>query len=653
MAEEPPEQTGSSDFSGNPGNFRSPLPYEQSLDPNSAPAEPNPTGVAEGLSVSEESPQPQPDDQLKDGWNFGYETDSGHVVIRRGNESKLIDKDAYQQLREINPKDEIEKAAAGMNSQAEALSNRLDEIIPEQNDSTDSSVRSEQQDGSKEEIEELKNRIEELEQERENDRREAERRHQELLDEIKSLGGAGGEEPPEPPESPPVEEPPEPEPEPESEPEPEPEPAQTTSAEPAPPQQAEAPELGAVPNSEPRSAAALGELNTSRDDLVRFTILRRARSWDGFTARRREDAEAYDRAYEAYLQNKSAYLQALRDEQEAGGLNAQQIIDQHLAPAEYRLQREFAQAVYDIDQQNYEESQRAGGFRAWRERQLKRWANLSTRRKLMIGLAVGVGAGVASGALGLGLFGLAAGSAARYSVGILNRVASARNVSERSRDQEVVRVQREESRERTNRARSRLRLGALDTDEYLAGLADRTEGYHGGEMRRARRRNRIGLAIMAAGAVSSVIGGAELAGLDLPRLPRFWDIFDNHGGAGGNSIDMSNFHPDSFRGPTGDDAVRNALHVLERNDMQVSGVSPDKIHAISQQLAGQHFHMASGMEAAPGGGLQQHIVDWTTGRVSNAGASNLQGFEKTGGSSVDAWADFIKIAQNNGVSITQ
>lgn len=363
-------------------------------------------------------------------------------------------------------------------------------------------------------IDSLKNQLQELEAARQQDRIESAARQTELEKEIERLKNKIKDQasnPPPPPHPPPS---------------------------PPPPPPEEDPPPGAENQSNPPEP----------DDLARFTILRRARSFDFYSRQARTDRRAYERAYQSYEQSKIAYLTHMRDQLKSNqNLSEEEIVGQ-LSVEEFKMQRQFAEKVRAIDEENYSQSIEAGGFRAARARFLKRWAEFSWKRKIAIGLVAGGGAAIASATLGLGLFGLAVGAGARASLSILNHSASIKNRAKVEYEHEVGRINRAEVRDRIDRTRnnlngrrrSLLRLGGTsraESDRYLQNLHERTSGYHSGELSRARRRNRIGLAIMGASVAAVGVGVAELAGIGLPRIPNIggWGGGNHHGLGGGGS----------------------------------------------------------------------------------------------------------------------
>lgn len=422
------------------------------------------------------------------------------------------------------------------------------------------------------------------------------------------------------------------------------------------------PELAPGPTQAERLTEAQAALEEARNALIDITIRRKARSWDGVINRGAADAEAYGPAMNAYKESLANYLQLRRE-----GLEAQEGVDEkdiseQLTIDTYAEQRLFEEQGVARNNAILDEIASGEGKnffgKMWGKRAnlLRRWANLSTKKKLLIGLGLGVGAGLASAGLGLGLAGLAGASAAKFSLGLFNRRASLRNVSERSRDQEIGRI---------NRAQEMVLADLpedIDWDEYRGQLIDRVESDLDGRIQHAQRRNRLGNALLLA---SGLAMGAGIAGLEgvipNPNILHGIGIGGTHHTAaesiGASHIDMTHFHPGSFYGRTPHEAVGNMFGVISGNHIQAHGLTSEKINAITQDMMDHHWRIASGMEDAAHGGLRQHIVDvannWAGGRTGNADASALQGLRRINGSSVENWQKFMQVATKHGVTFTQ
>ncbi|HEU5004938.1 MAG TPA: hypothetical protein VFT49_02505 [Candidatus Saccharimonadales bacterium] len=385
-----------------------------------------------------------------------------------------------------------------------------------------------------------------------------------------------------------------------------------------------------------RAERAQKALNRARDDLVRFTILRRARSISSLW--HRGEGQAYDAAQENYRNALRDFMAA-----QAEGLRAQnpdmsdaEIIEA-LAPMEYAEQKAFAERVHSMDQEMFE-----NGQKSLRERMLRRWANYSTKKKLLIGVLAGAGAGFASVGLGLGIAGVAVGLATRYAFGVLNHVASARNVSEKSKDAEVRRISGREQRENGRRASSRLRFGpnGQTVDDYLDNdMLDRNEGYHGREMRRARGRNGLGLAIMGA---SGLLIGMDMGGVDvIPHVLRGdWSNFlheigdkvhgiHHHGGGEGSSFTVPghgggseyaswDIKPSTIHATNMTDFNKGVVSLLQQQGIHVHNFNQHVVDHMNHYM--ENRPMASGMDASG----HQHLI---SGNFSFGNPSHAQGFE--------------------------
>jgi hypothetical protein len=116
---------------------------------------------------------------------------------------------------------------------------------------------------------------------------------------------------------------------------------------------------------------------------------------------------------------------------------------------------------------------------------------------------------------------------------------------------------------------------------------------------------------------------------------------------------LGSFHPDSFFGQTPHQAVSNMFDVIRNNNIQVHGLTSDKINQIVSDMKQHNWHIASGV----GANHQQNIVyaasDWSDGHTQNWNASGLQGLEKINGSSVENWHRFMRLAAKHGVTFSQ
>ncbi len=382
------------------------------------------------------------------------------------------------------------------------------------------------------------------------------------------------------------------------------------------------------PNHPELVQQALEAVQAARAGLIDVTIRRRARSGDGLTQNRRVDEATYNTAMEQYRVTMDNYLTTLRNQLEApdpeAELPSEEQIRTALTAAMYAEQREFINQEYTRNNELLDEA-------GWRGRFLRRWANVSTRNKILIGLGVGLAAGVGSGALGLGLAGLAAGSAVKFSLGLINRRASARNVSEHSRDQELRRV--------TNAGNQTPMLELpgdpdpeVDASEaYRTALVDRIQDDLDGRVQHAQRRNRIGNGVMIASGLVAAYGLADLAG-GVPHTPSFSEFWHGGGGhhsTGGNTpydgqhgSGANQPYHDGNGGPSGGGA-----HNIEyAGSGRITGVDlppgMDLIHTPNGHLA--LYDSINHREIINGGSLPKGLFD-TQGNISAAGREFLRG----------------------------
>lgn len=264
-----------------------------------------------------------------------------------------------------------------------------------------------------------------------------------------------------------------------------------------------------------------GNLEGARNELIRLTILRKGRMTDRFGRRRREDREAYDQALDNYNQLFEGVLNRRRELLMANGANEQDV-RQGLIEDVYGERANFAQGEVDTNNQMLDDEVARGGWRRLRANVLRRWANMSTRNKILIGLGVGIGAGVVSGGLGLGLFGLAAGSATKFSLGLLNRRASLRNVSQRSLERQLAGIEQAQSQALAN-------LGNADLGAHTNELVGGTASEYRANVARAQRRNKVGNALWIGSTVFAGLGIAHMAGADVIPDKGWLSPFTDHG----------------------------------------------------------------------------------------------------------------------------
>lgn len=277
--------------------------------------------------------------------------------------------------------------------------------------------------------------------------------------------------------------------------------------------------------SNEEKVALMQQLVAARDDLAKYTIRRTGRITDRFLGRRKEDKRKYTAAKDTY----TALLEQLNMADIQEGLDAgisedelrRQMIevgyDEHAAFAERRM-------VMNTEYWNTEAGR--GGWRKWRANSFRRWANLDTKYKIAIGLTVGVAGGVATAGFGLGLFGLAAGAAARSSLGLLNHQTSIRNVTQKGLNKELSKIEK-------NRAEALRNIGSADlsTQARLTGRGFGTE--HDSTVRHEMNRNRIGTVLMIGSGALAALGIADMAGADVPSIRGFWGAWNGHGSTTG------------------------------------------------------------------------------------------------------------------------
>jgi hypothetical protein len=412
---------------------------------------------------------------------------------------------------------------------------------------------------------------------------------------------------------------------------------------------------------------------------------------------------------QAYKSNLSNYLLAKKQKLETEPELDEEKIRQVMMLEIYDQQRQFAEEEVAHNNKLLDEAASTEGkgffgkLSAKKSSVLRKWSNLSTGKKITAGAVVGVGAGVFSATLGLGLAGVAVASGAKFSLGLLNRRASLRNVSQKSLEQELKRINasKEEAKRSFDAGNADL---ASTWGDYRGELLTKIESDLDGRVQHAQRRNRVGNALLALSGVSIAYGAAGLAGADLPD----WRLFNFGGGHhqapnttpssgsqpsagtgsvplgppapgdipgssvknpgnviyGVNHINMNGFKPSSFYGRTPHEAVGHMFGVLRDNNIRVQGLTPEKINAIVADMKANHWQVVGGMKDV-GGHLRQNLGDvhntWVHGHTANTYASGQQGLGRESvvvghrrvSSSVRNWAQFTKLAARHGVTISR
>jgi len=410
-----------------------------------------------------------------------------------------------------------------------------------------------------------------------------------------------------------------------------------------------------APTAEQKLQAAEAALNAARDELVILTIRRRGRAGDGLTENRREDKENYDKAMAAYKEAIKGYLQALGEKLDVVDPNNPEApkiteveIQRELLKARYAEQGKFKEAEFNKNNELLDQEIEAGGLRKLKARILRKWANYSTKKKLLIGLGVGGAAALASGTLGAGLAVIAAGSAVKFSLGLLNRSASARNVSKKSYEHEVARLERnldksllKFNRESVMASQANLTLGR---ESHIGDQTAGVEGELNRDVQVAQWRNRLGNTLMLLGAAGAVYGLTEVAG-GLPHIG-LWPFGPDHHY---QPVTLKGIDPNTIHAQNPTQFQHGVLRLLNEQGVQAHDVTPDKIQHMNQWMASHPI--ASGMRAG-NHGLEQNLTHFpTTGHeFANVHASADQGFrvgaDGTGRHALDQW---IREAEKSGI----
>lgn len=422
------------------------------------------------------------------------------------------------------------------------------------------------------------------------------------------------------------------------------------------------------PTAEQKLAAAEATLSAARNELVIYTIRRRGRAGDGLTDNRREDKESYDTAMTSYKEALQTYLQTLGEKYD--GLNAEnpeqqmseEEIQRELLQVRYAEQLKFKEAEFSKNNELLNQEVEAGGWRKLKANVLRKWANYSTKKKLLIGLGVGAGAALVSGTLGLGLAAIAAGSAAKFSLGLLNRSASARNVSQKSYEHEVAHIESEMQKSllKFDREIEVFRSPAFGRESQIGNQTSGIESDLDKDVSRAQWHNRIGNAIMLLGGTSAAYGIAHLAGAGNPDF-NLWPFGGGHhgveSGPGGpihtpneyTPISLHDINPNTITAHSPTEFQHGVLRLLNEQGVHAHGVTPEKLAEMNHWM--QTHQIASGMRA-DSHGLEQNLTNFpgTGQEFTNAHVSAAEGFrigvDGTGRQAMDEW---IRHAEKVGI----
>lgn len=384
---------------------------------------------------------------------------------------------------------------------------------------------------------------------------------------------------------------------------------------------------------------AMINLETARDELARVDLRRSARITDRFLRRRREDAAAYETALNNYNQALEACARLIIAHERAQGTE-DQAIHRAIIQMKYGEDARYAERIVEINDDNFKNLH---GWRRTLGNGLRRYANLSTRTKILIGVA-SLGVGVVSVMTGAGLAILVAGSAARVSLGLVGHQASLRNNIRRNDLERQLRQIQEAQREAEGN------LGTGNLEVRGRELASQTGEERSGRTRENMRRNRRGTYVMAGGLALTGVGLAHLGGVDvIPdtgwlhphinwpniHIPGIHNPFGGHshnglkpthtGGGpgfgpatgGGAHHEVLKHLPDNFQMDTihahnTTDFVQHTFGhkgLLERQGIHADGLTTEKARHLAEYLQNHHWKVVEGMQAGGHGGLEQHVVD--------------------------------------------
>lgn len=299
------------------------------------------------------------------------------------------------------------------------------------------------------------------------------------------------------------------------------------------------PTLDQYPNlTEEEKTRLRADLVIARDELVKYTIRRGGRITDRFLGkRRRQDREAYDQARDTYTGLLEQVMQLdIKEKLDAGGTEDQ--IRREMIEEGYDERATLANREVEMNNEYWNTEIARGGWRKWRANTLRRWANLDWKYKILIGLTVGAGVGAVTAGAGLGLFGLAAGSAAKFSLGLVNHQASLRNSTDKGLARQLAQIG-------ASRATAVGNLGNADLATHARNSATGLGAEHDRTVRHRQRRNQIGTALWIGGTVVGALAIADISPLhaihgnwgqawgELNNNNHSVSSIDNNGGATG------------------------------------------------------------------------------------------------------------------------
>lgn len=363
--------------------------------------------------------------------------------------------------------------------------------------------------------------------------------------------------------------------------------------------------------------------------------------------RERQDRAEYKAAREAYDKALAELLKNHREAMEKEGKLSPAEIESALSVLVIKSDIGLAEAQKTINDQKLKEATEAKGIRGKFRRFIKKWAEMPAWKKIPLALLVGLGVGVASGGIGAGIFGLAAVSSYKFSIGLLNKEASAINNFERVHSRKLQKL-----KDQLAEIEGGGSLGGGSgsfTESWLKARHDKT-------IDREKRNRKLRNTIFGLGAVAVPGTVAAMHFANILHIPNFrpWEWFKDGIGPffhpdGG---EFSGLHNDTIHARTPSEFVRGAFELMERQGYDVSGLSQDKIDSLARQMMDGHWQIASGMESNGAGGLRQHLVDvardWADGYTENYQASGDQAFR-----SADELRRFARLAEQNGISITK
>lgn len=256
----------------------------------------------------------------------------------------------------------------------------------------------------------------------------------------------------------------------------------------------------------PQDIAAYAE---AREALIEQTDRRKSRILDNILPWRRQERQGYTDALNNFGERLTEILEHRRTAAEADNV-APEVIEEAQRAFIFNQRQVLAQLGAEHSREQVQELIDNGGWRGRWARLMRGLAERPTWQKWGMGAGAAALAALISSTAGVGLFAIAVGAGAKFTLAYLNNRASVRNITDTKLAAELNRVQ--QARQQAQAAPQTELVGLLQTGERRA-------------VNRARIVNTLGKVAMFAG------GGAVTYGIvagihgDLPKVPSIIDAF--------------------------------------------------------------------------------------------------------------------------------